>query len=277
MDGTKGPARVNLRGELAIDHIHYITEELFLPPPPSPPPALALTHALTADGGLDAAEVGGAIVGGHVYEVVMTVPTGALVTFASDTPLRLGPLASIWSHAHGPVPPPEHAYLDAADGLESVGEGTVGSNASATGTATGTAAGTVAGTEADGEGSVASLTPLPPPPTAQEVSSRYPALEGGTNGGWHVVCRYRLRILPLLEGADAASSGAGAADAPQTDVLPPTTVMTRFQLHLPSLAARPYFKIVTTETDHTTYVMVTCVVTCMLPCCRAACILHVAI
>ena len=119
----------------------------------------------------------------------------------------------------------------------------------------------MAGTEADGEGSVASLTPLPPPPTAQEVSSRYPALEGGTNGGWHVVCRYRLRILPLLEGADAASSGAGAADAPQTDVLPPTTVMTRFQLHLPSLAARPYFKIVTTETDHTTYVMVTCVVT----------------
>lgn len=186
----------------------------------------------------------------------MTVPTGALVTFASDTPLRLGSLASIWSHAHGPVPPPEHAYLDAADELESVGDGTVGSNASAS--ATGTATGTVAGTVADGEASEASLTPLPPPPTAQEISSRYPALDGGANGGWHVVCRYRLRILPLLEGAGGAdgADGTHGADDAQAGVTPPTTVPTRFQLHLPSLESRPYFRIVTTETDHTTYVCV---------------------
>ena len=41
-----------------------------------------------ADGGMGGGDDNG-IVGGHVYEVVMDVPSGALVTFASDTPLKV--------------------------------------------------------------------------------------------------------------------------------------------------------------------------------------------
>ena len=113
----------------------------------------------------------------------------------------------------------------AEDGLESVGGGSSGGDGTHH-------VGSVAGTEEEG-----SLAPAaPPPPTAHEFTGSYPALQGGGGGGsgWHLVCRRRLRILPL----DATTT--------PDDV----TVPVRFQLHLPCVEARPYFKMITTETQH---------------------------